>query len=356
MHKSMSIPLRAAGAICSTTALCLGLGTAVLAGEEMKRDGIASSQTGAPSFVLADPATEEAAIEAPENPMLDAIHAEFRQKYEGDNAVDATRLQELVDGSYLSSYDQGDLGGPVQFSNTVFNAQPGQQSPAAQATPDPAPPQASAADNLSRFLSSPAGLQAIARMNDEQIDAIAMMMEIMRDPTGMQPHAMPELDGIPALGADALRSMSPEELVHMAMESAPKPREVNVGNGEDMYLSSWTAGQDAEGNFYLVNANLPGSQIGVAPGDIVGEFGRVTDVRIDATRGPLVAFETGDIIAERNPHQISDGIPALSEDLVPGDDLSGEIIVSEAAPGAPGATATAQAEKEKSKDLGKTRK
>lgn len=318
------------GMMLTTAALLMSIGLPSFAAEPIEEvDGILSTQIGAPKFVLPNPEQSDGNAEVMANPMLDAIQDEFRNKYSDGDPVDSARLLALIDGSYIDSYDQGDLGGPVSFSNTVFSAAPAQSPQGGVATEQH--PQG--ADSLSQFLASPRGLQALSRMNGDQIEAIASMMEIMRDPAAGQ-MAGP-VSGIPTMAAHDLNAMSPEQLVKVAMASAPQRREITVGDGQDMYLSIWKASQNDEG-FFILNENLPGSRIPVAIGDIVGEFGRVTEVAIDPYRGATVSFESGDMIAERDAPRLDDGIPALGDDLeanlIPGDDLSGEIIVSGAPP------------------------
>lgn len=320
-------------------------------------NAIESEVAGAPAFVIPD--VENVEAEAPgaaSNPMLEMIRREMAEKYSDNGPVDGARLGALLDGSYMKDYTGNEMGGPVQFSNSVFDssARPAPPPPP-ETVQEPAKQDPSEAFAL--FLSTPEGIRALSSMNGDQIEAIAMMMEMMRNPDAapaaprQQQAQQALLSGIPALGTADLNRMEPEDLVRMAMESV-KPKEVNLGNGKDIYLSSWKAGQDADGNFYLVNDHLPGSQISVMIGDVVGEFGPVVEAVADPARGAKVTFQSGDVIAEREPPNLENGIPAIGEPGgFPGDMLSGEIIVSTPASGddekiepAPGSEADSGAE------------
>lgn len=300
---------------------------------------IESEVAGAPAFVIPEVTKADSVTSEPaEDPMLEKIRQEIAEKYADQDPVDGARLGALIDGSYLDDYKLDDLGDPVHFSNSIFDTS-SRPSVVPEPPKAPEPAKQDPAEAFALFLSTPNGIRALSSMNGDQIEAIAMMMEMMRNPgaktAAPRQQAAQEalLNGIPALGSSDLNKMEPEDLVRMAMDSV-KPTEVNLGNGKDMYLSTWKAGQDADGTFYLVNAHLPGSQIGIMVGDVVGEFGRVISAEVDVQRGALVTFETGDKIAEREAPNLNDGIPAIQQPGgFPGDSLAGEIIVSTSTPG-----------------------
>ncbi|MCW3782568.1 hypothetical protein [Defluviimonas salinarum] len=272
-------------------------------------------------------AAEAAVAEDPSHRVIEMIRGRIAERYVADDGdIDLERVSALLSGDYLGDYTrERQMDGPVQFSNGVFSP----AIPDASEPPEPAP-SAPASEGFSDFILSPEAIRAMSQMSPDQIEAIALMAQMMKDPESANINPQRDLGGVPSL-SDELAGRSPEELLAELSEDAPRqPRVVDVGNGRDVTLEGWEVTVDATGAISVGNVALPGSGFEVAVGTVVGQFGRVTE--ISSIPGDIyVEFETGDRIAGRQA-SLTDGVPALdlSDEPVTG----GEILVSGAAPGA----------------------
>ena len=312
--------------ICSSHTKLVAVFALAMAIPASAQESVSSTIEGAPAFVIpALDTASQAAERADMDPMRAAIEEEISTRYADTGDMDGTRLAALMSGDFLADYEGSGIGGPVSFSNTVFTPT---EKPA-ETSPDGPASVTSGAEASMSGSGVPNGLTPM------QLQAIAMMAEMMLDrgvatgetSSGFLPGTM---EGIPALGTD-LDDADPARILQAAM-NAQQPQTVDVGDGRNMYLAEWSAGIDADGLPFIANERIPGSQINVAVGAIFGEFGRVT--AIDADGGDVtVTFESGDEISSPERADMPPEVPALTAgDLVPGDDLSGEIIVSKAAP------------------------
>lgn len=228
-----------------------------------------------PAYAFAKPGvtTEEA---AGSDAMIEAIRGEIRAKY-GDkvDAGDVVALKALAADDRTIQVGAKE-NGPIRFSSDEFSA----PSPKGDAKKDQTDPE-----------------RIVAGMSPEQIRAVMMMAQAM---SGAQ---------------------SPDQ----AQEAGSQSRTVTVGNGQNMLIQDWVAGLDGNGDYYIENSAIPGSRVMLHPGDVVGALGPVRDMRVSGGQ-TQVTFASGDMIVGDSPNV---------KNALPGDDLSGEIIVSGAAPAAP---------------------
>lgn len=273
-------------------------------------------------------ATEEASAN---DAVLDMIRMQISERYLGDveTEIDDGRLSALLSGAYLSDYDSAGRN-PVQFSNGIFQRRdpaPTDTAPSVPPASTPAPAQPEAG-----FVLTPAAIRAMSSMTRDQIDAIALMVQLAQDPqaAGIVPQA--SLSSIPSLSDDELEGASAAAMLATLSPEPPRePRVVEVGNGRNLALENWEAILSPNGTVELSNALLPGSRFEVTEGMVVGQFGRV--VHVSALPAELfVEFETGDRI---NGASISlgNGIPSLQGGLEDRSIYGGEILVSEASSG-----------------------
>ncbi len=287
--------------------------TAILSAWSSASAQVASGAEGAPAFAIPapDPVGSVPILQDADAGRLEVlarIGGDLGARYAEPDNEDGLRLDQIIDGSYMAVYD-GPTD-PVSIANTTFTP----PSPVAT-QPVPQGPEA----DLMRFAMSPDGLRAMSMMSPDQIKAIAFMAEVMRDPTL-------------AAGTDAAAGRVPG-----FSQSESPGQVVDVGSGETMALEGWYAGLSGSGATILANDVLPGSEIEVAVGSVVGEFGSVTDIVADGAHVE-VRFETGDVIASRAvAAPIGPGVPSLNladvdltappdEDVV--DVAPGEILVS----------------------------
>ncbi|WP_411840053.1 hypothetical protein [Paracoccus sp. ME4] len=276
------------------------------------------------------------AMSDPSNYMMNVIRGQLTDRYVSDEAIDADRIQALLTGDYIKDYTHD--GDPVSFSNTVFDIEAAKRRSMDEepvATPDPEPIAAPASVD---FLLSPAAIRAMSGMSQDQIEAIALMVEMMNNP-GSAPAINPQLalKGIPSLSEEDLTRKSPEELLaHIASAGtssavAPEPSEpqlpVSVGDGSVMALANWEMIVSPDGRVEMSNATIPGSRFEVIPGVVVGQFGRVLDISLDQGN-QSITFESGDRL-EVAQVPLDAGVPALDGE-VPADGAvtGGEILVS----------------------------
>lgn len=295
----------------------------------------AAAQDAADMPVIVMPEDDvAAAADAPSSneAVLDLLRAQLSERYltDADQSVDNARLEALLSGEYISDYDTGDHD-PVQFSNGIFERREPAASPVV-AAPD-APAEATAQTDT-RFTLTPAAIRAMSNMSRDQIEAIALMVQLAQDPSQASVTPQAALNAIPSLSDEELDGTSPDQLL-AALAAAPaeepaEPRVVNVGNGQNLALENWEVILSPDGTVQLSNAVLPGSRFPVAEGDVVGQFGRVVEISVEP--GDLfVEFETGDRILGESV-SLDHGIPAIEGDAEDRSIYGGEILVSEAAP------------------------
>lgn len=301
------------------TVLCLAASTAIWAA------GTLHAQEG-PAIVLPEEDLESASDAlSPNQKVLSMLRDQIAERYlaDGPAEIDRDRLDALLSGDYIADY-HADARNPVQFSNGVFQRH---KAAAAAATEEPAdvgPEKPEPAEE--GFQLTPAAIRAMSSMSPDQIEAIALMVQLAQDPDISTINPQAALDAIPSLSDEELDSTSPEELLASLTAAAPpakEPRVVDVGNGQTLGLENWQAILSPDGTVELSNATLPGSRFSVQEGMAVGQFGLVTKVSAD----PLdlyVEFETGDRISGE-AFDFSGGIPALEDRSIYG----GEILVSE---------------------------
>lgn len=225
-----------------------------------------------PGYAFVKPTTAPS-VDPSSDAMTEALRAQIRSKY-GDQieAGDLIALRALA-----AADESAPLGakteGPIRFSSDRFT----RPEPAAAPSAKSAPQDAAA---------------IVAGMSPAQIRAVMAMAQ-----------AMAEADA-PAAPA-----------------TSSKPRTVSVGTGQNMLIEDWIAGVDASGTYYIENTRIPGSRVPLRTGSVVGALGKVRDMRVSGGQ-TQVTFASGDMIVGDAPDAGS----------VPGDNLSGEIIVSGAAP------------------------
>ncbi|WP_027234586.1 hypothetical protein [Leisingera caerulea] len=284
-----------------------------------------------PAVVLPEedlPQEASGSAQKPNAAVLDLLRAEITNRYLNDSApgIDQQRIAALLSGEYIADYEYGERE-PVQFHNGVFLPQ--QKDEAESAVPDRKP--VAAEGQPGGFRLTPEAIRAMSAMSPDQIEAIALMMQLANDPSSATMPSQSVLQGIPSLSDDGIGSASPEDLLSMARQAgAAAPRVVDVGNGKDISLQGWEVIANPDGTISLSNAKIPGSRFNVEPGMVVGRYGRVVD--ISAEPGDLhVTFETGDRV-EGKSVSLKHGIPAIEaagDDPAPG---GGEILVSAAVP------------------------
>lgn len=271
----------------------------------------------------------------PSRYMMNIIRGQLTDRYVSDEEIDADRIQALLTGDYINDYTHG--GDPVSFSNTVFDIDAAKRARVDEeqvASPDPEPIPAPASVD---FLLSPAAIRAMSGMSQDQIEAIALMVEMMNNP-GAAPAINPQLElkGIPSLSEEDLAEKSPEELLaHIASAGAaaapgepPAPQlPVSVGDGSVMALANWEMIVSPDGRVEMSNATIPGSRFEVIPGVVVGQFGRVLDMSLEEGN-QFITFESGDRLEVAHV-ALDAGVPALDEEAGPdGETTGGEILVS----------------------------
>ena len=298
-----------------------------------------------PAIVMPqDDVASEADGLASNETVMALFRAQISERYlsDADQPVDNARLEALLSGEYISDYDAGDHD-PVQFSNGIFERREpvADQAPVAAAdTPADSEPVKEGG-----FTLTPAAIRAMSSMSRDQIEAIALMVQLAQDPSMTTVTPQASLSAIPSLSDEELEGTSPEQLL-AALTSDPasqqaEPRVVNVGNGKNLALENWEAILSPDGTVQLSNSVLPGSRFPVTEGDIVGQFGRVTQVSIEP--GDLfVEFETGDRILGETV-SLEDGIPPIDGESEDRSIYGGEILVSQAAPVLEAAPASATA-------------
>ena len=233
---------------------------------------IAQADTaGAPGYAFMT-APGKASASGDADAMTQAIREQIRAKY-GSKILhdDIKALRALADGKVDASKGVASDGmeHAVKFSSDSFKANPG-----------------AATENDARAI--------VAGMSPEQIRAV---MEMAQALSGLNE------------GSQVNRDAPTHEKV------------VSVGNGMSSVIRDWISGIDENGQFYIENIKIPGSRVLMKKGDIVGSLGPVADLRISGGQ-TQITFASGNMI-------LGD-VPASSP--VPGDDLSGEIIVSNPAP------------------------
>jgi len=265
--------------------------------------------------------------------LLSGIRAEIGSRYSDvdiGHEESEERLNALLSGDYMSDYLKPGPG-PVQFSNGKFKAEDGYGEAPAQS--------GDSLSELANFAITPEGIRAMASMTPDQITAIAAMAELARNPNAR---------------IDQLLSAAGEE---------HRDTIIDVGDGRNLALSNWYAGMDEDGSVYIVNDQLPGSRVDLALGQIVGQFGRVVDIRAEG-HDVAVAFETGDVVRSPMAVDLGPAIPALGfidDELMeeadayagyePGPSGMGAISLSDPAPG----QAIAVTEEASGKRAGSTR-
>jgi hypothetical protein len=137
---------------------------------------------------------------------------------------------------------------------------------------------ASSAD-LEAFLATPGGMEMVSGMSQSQFNALTQL----------------------------LRELKAEEQLITGDSGR------TVGDGTDLALRGWRVDHDGT-DVRVYHETTPGSGLIAETGMVMGEFGRVMDIRIS---GPDVAivFETGETLESRGSDLLADGIPALGEDL-----------------------------------------
>lgn len=273
------------------------------------------------------------------NLMIDTIKNQIAERYlAADQAqdvdVDQERIGALLDGSYLADYSSTSRNDPVHFSNGAFMpATPiASEAEAADASVAEAAPAASAPG--AGFVMTPEAIRAMSQMSPDQIEAIALMVQISQNPDASTA-PVAKASGIPALSDDDVAARSAEELLAQMAASSPAtaqiastppepPRVLDVGNGQDLALDNWELIVDPDGTAYLNNALLPGSRVEIEPGMTVGMFGRVIEISTDGAT-PYVAFESGDRIEAKAPDT---AVVAAAPTALADERIAGEILVS----------------------------
>ena len=284
----------------------------------------------------------DAAATSSSDLLMATIKSQISERYlaasSGETGAEQGRIDALLDGSYLEDYSATSRNDPIHFTNGIF-------TPRVQAAEEPGPespdiPRPSDAA-VSGFLMTPEAIRAMSQMSADQIEAIALMVQISQNPEGA-PVAAPQLQGgIPALSDEDIKSRSPEEIIAemgaMSSAEAPgprfapePPRVLDVGSGQDLALDNWELIVEPDGKAYLDNGLLPGSRVEIEPGVTVGVFGRVTEISSDES-GFYVVFESGDRI--EGPSPIGTSVPEVSGEAMV---IAGEIIISGAAETQPG--------------------
>lgn len=215
--------------------------------------------------------------------LMDTIRKEMSERYSAESEVDEGRIAELLSGDYLDEVLPGPAS-PVNFLNSPFEPAAAHDAGLAPLTETPAVP------GFADLAMTPEGLRALAAMTPDQIKAVAAMAELSRNPNA-------EVSAL-------LASAQPE--------AAQRPV-LNVGNGQNIGLVDWYAALDTSGQVYIANDTLAGSEIGIAEGLVVGQFGPVTGVEVDGDT-VAVTFASGDVIASRSQddaYEIGPAIPAL---------------------------------------------
>ncbi|MBW3243608.1 hypothetical protein KUV57_13120 [Epibacterium sp. DP7N7-1] len=294
---------------------------------------VAEDAKDMPAIVLPDDDVQAAtSVPSSNDAVLDLLRAQITEKYlsDKDQAVDNARLEALLSGEYISDYDTGDHN-PVQFSNGVFE----HPLPVAPSGAEPSKELSPIMTNTDAgFTLTPAAIRAMSNMSRDQIEAIALMVQLAQDPTSLSVSPQTSLRAIPSLSDENIDETVPEQLL-AALSLTPAerptlPRVVNVGNGQNLALENWEVILSPDGTVQLSNAVLPGSRFPVAEGDVVGQFGRVTKVSVDA--GDLfVEFETGDRILGETV-SLDHGIPAIEGEIEDRSIYGGEILVSQSTP------------------------
>lgn len=234
-----------------------------------------------PAYAFAKPVSSPEASSG-SDAMIQTIRGEIRAKY-GDkiDAGDMVALRALAADDRTVPTDAKD-DGPIRFSSDEFSAPP----PKSGAKNAPENPE-----------------QIVAGMSADQIRAVMMMAQAMSD----------------------------GQMTYPSQGTSSQARTVTVGNGQNMLIQDWVSGLDGNGDYYIENTSIPGSRVMLHPGDVVGALGPVRDMRVSGGQ-TQVTFASGDMIVGDAPN---------AKNALPGDDLSGEIIVSGAAPAAPASSSPA---------------
>lgn len=135
------------------------------------------------------------------------------------------------------------------------------------------------ADDLEAFLATQDGMEMVSGMSEAQFKALTRL----------------------------LRELKEEEL----QNDDPEGR--TIGDGTNLALRGWRVEHDGS-EVRAYHESTPGSGLIIETGMVMGEFGRVTDIRISG-QDVAVAFETGATLESRGSDLFEDGIPALDADL-----------------------------------------
>jgi len=287
------------GAATLACLLAVTLSSAASASQDIRF--FPSAISGAPAHAL--PVSRAQQSNAAMWEILGAILAE-RHDLSVDTP-DRTTLERIARG-WLVTADDGDPMeevGAVEVTEGSFDpeALPG----TAEATGGGA--------GLSKLLATPEGLGVIARMTPEQIEAMAYLLMAVGDPAGaggiqamQRGPGLPPLPDLPALGGD-----KPEIEDFEPMSTT-------------MLLRGWSVRMDAGGQTSMFQDAVPGSDIRIDQGMVIGALGEIVDIR---RLGDLVIvnFASGDTLsgpAADNPGPA--GIPPL---MAGGEDAREEGVI-----------------------------
>lgn len=221
--------------------------------------------------------------------MLEEIRRQIGDRYVMNVDLDeaqSERLNLLLSGGYLSDYTSEGSG--VSFSTGRFAPTPSAAGDAVAGL--------ETLDDVAGFAMTPANIRAMALMTPEQIDAIALMAEINRNP---------QADLSALIAAGRVAQVGP----HSAPRDAAPP--MQIGDGSNLALSGWYAAEH-DGVVYIENDQFLGSRVGVELGSVIGAFGPVMAIE-RGVGGVDVVFASGDRIAALGGSDMpsTNGIPAL---------------------------------------------
>lgn len=130
--------------------------------------------------------------------------------------------------------------------------------------------------DLEAFLATDEGVKVVSSLSEKQFNALTKLMRELKE-----------------------------------KEQAVEGRD--VGDGSNLALRGWRLDYDGT-NIRAYHENTPGSGLIVVPDMVMGEFGRVVDIR-QSGDDIAVAFESGDILKTENSSHFANGIPPLGGSL-----------------------------------------
>ena len=104
-----------------------------------------------------------------------------------------------------------------------------------------------------------------------------------------------------------------------------------VGDGTNLALQGWRVDYDGS-EVRIYHETTPGSGLIAETGMVMGEFGRIMDIRISG-QDVAIIFETGETLESRGSDLLADGIPAIGDNLTAAsmtNETSGQTVLAEA--------------------------